>query len=45
MLLELRRLSVSPRQRVLLHEVSWQEFESILEELGDRRAARIAYNN
>jgi Uma2 family endonuclease len=45
MLLELRRLSVPPGQRVLLHEVSWQEFESILEELGEHRTARIAYDN
>lgn len=44
MLLELRRLSVPPGQRVLLHEVSWQEFESILDELG-HRSARIAYDN
>jgi hypothetical protein len=39
MLLELRRLSVPPGQRVLLHEVSWQEFESILEELGEHGVA------
>jgi Uma2 family endonuclease len=45
MLLELRRLTVPPGQRVLLEEVSWDEFEAILEELGDRRAARIAYDN
>ncbi|WP_346016720.1 Uma2 family endonuclease [Chroococcidiopsis sp. CCMEE 29] len=45
MLLELSRLSVPPGQRVLLHEVSWQEFELILKELGDHRSARIAYDN
>lgn len=45
MLLELRQLSVPPGQRVLLHDVSWQELESILEELGEHRAARIAYGN
>ena len=45
MLLELRQLSVPPGQRVLLHQVSWQEFESILEELGNHRSARIAYDN
>lgn len=45
MLLELTRLSVPPGQRVLLHDVSWQEFEEILEELGEHRAARIAYDN
>ncbi|MGB3239580.1 MAG: hypothetical protein WBB29_14880 [Geitlerinemataceae cyanobacterium] len=41
MLLEL----VPPGQRVLLAEVSWDEFEAILEELGDRRVARVAYDN
>ena len=45
MLLELKRIAVPPGQRVLLHDVSWQEFETILEELGEHRAARIAYDN
>ncbi|MBD1843680.1 Uma2 family endonuclease [Cyanobacteria bacterium FACHB-63] len=45
MLLELKRIEVPPGQRVLLQEVSWEEFERILEELGDQRSARIAYDN
>jgi Uma2 family endonuclease len=45
MLLELRRLEVPPGQRLLLRDVTWQEFESILEELGDHRSARLAYEN
>lgn len=45
MLLELRRFEVPPGQRMLLHDVSWAEFERILEELGDRRASRLAYDN
>ncbi|MCU0549589.1 MAG: Uma2 family endonuclease [Leptolyngbya sp. Prado105] len=45
MLLELDRIEVPPGHRVLLQNVSWQEFEQILEELGDRRATRIAYEN
>ncbi|NMG07078.1 Uma2 family endonuclease [Brasilonema sp. UFV-L1] len=45
MLLELKQLEVPPGQRILLKEVSWQEFEAILEELGEHRAARIAYEN
>jgi Uma2 family endonuclease len=44
MLLELNRLEVPPGQRVLLRNVSWDEFETILEELGEKRAARVAYN-
>jgi Uma2 family endonuclease len=42
--LQLRQLSVPPGHRVLFNEVSWQEFEAILEELGDRRASRLAYS-
>jgi Uma2 family endonuclease len=44
MLLELNRLEVPPGQRVLLRNVSWNEFETILEELGEKRAVRVAYN-
>ncbi|QYO62282.1 Uma2 family endonuclease [Leptolyngbya sp. 7M] len=44
-LLELSRLSIPPGQRMLLHDVSWQEFELILQELGEHRAARIAYED
>ena len=42
--LQLRQISVPPGHRVLFHDVSWQEFEEILEELGERRASRIAYS-
>jgi Uma2 family endonuclease len=45
MLLELKRITVPPGQRVLLRDVSWSEFETILEELGEHRASRIAYDN
>lgn len=45
MLLELKRITVPPGQRVLLTDVSWQEFEAILEDLGEHRAARVAYDN
>ena len=43
MLLELKRFYIPPGQKVLLQDVSWSEFEAILEELGEKRAARIAY--
>lgn len=45
MLLELKRITVPPGQRVLLSDVSWQEFEAILDDLGEHRASRIAYDN
>jgi Uma2 family endonuclease len=31
-------------QRVILSNVSWQTFEQLLDELGDKRATRLAYN-
>ncbi len=45
MLLELNRIEVPPGQRVLFNHISWQEFERIVEALGEHRAARIAYDN
>src|ERR671932_979349 len=45
MLLELKRITVPPGQRVLLSDVSWQEFEAILEDLGEHRSSRVAYDN
>lgn len=45
MLLELRQLKIQPGQQILLDRVSWQQFESILTELGERRAARVSYSN
>lgn len=44
MQLELKQLSVPPGQRVLLKDVNWQMFETILDELGEGRAARISYS-
>jgi Uma2 family endonuclease len=43
--LQLQQLSVLPGKSVLIHHLSWQEFESILEELGDDRSTRVAYND
>ncbi|MEB3212220.1 MAG: Uma2 family endonuclease [Leptolyngbyaceae bacterium] len=43
--LQLRQLEVPPGQRLLLHDVAWSEFESILDELGEHRSSRIAYDN
>ncbi|MDX2240799.1 MAG: Uma2 family endonuclease [Leptolyngbyaceae cyanobacterium bins.302] len=43
--LTLQQLTIPPGQHVLLREISWQAFEAILEELGDRRGSRIAHEN
>ena len=45
MLLKLQQITVPPGQRVLLHDISWQQFEAILEDLGEHRSSRVAYNN
>ena len=44
MLLEVTRITVPPGQTVVLENVSWTEFETILEDLGESRASRIAYS-
>ena len=44
MLLELKRITVPPGQKLILNDVTWQEFENILEELGEHRSSRIAYD-
>ncbi len=31
--------------RVVLHNISWQQFENLLEDLGESRAARVAYDD
>lgn len=41
--LAVRQLEIPEGQRLRLHDLSWQEFEAILGELGEHRASRIAY--
>jgi Uma2 family endonuclease len=43
--ISVKHIDVPSGQRVLLHDVSWDAFESILEELGDHRSSRLAYSN
>lgn len=38
------QLRLAPGSTVTIQDVSWQEFESILGELGEKRSARIAYS-
>ena len=45
MLLELKRFNIPPGHKVFLEDITWQEFEIILEELGEHRASRVAYDN
>jgi Uma2 family endonuclease len=45
MLLQFKQVIVPPGQRILLDGINWQAFESILEEMGEHRGARVAYSN
>ncbi|MFQ4140709.1 Uma2 family endonuclease [Chlorogloeopsis sp. ULAP02] len=45
MLLELQQIIVKPGQQMLLKDISWQQLENILGELGENRAARLSYSN
>jgi Uma2 family endonuclease len=38
------QIRLAPGSKVSIPNVSWQEFESILQELGEKRSARIAYS-
>jgi Uma2 family endonuclease len=38
-----RQIQVPPGQRVLLQGLSWDDFEAILTEMGNVRAAQVAY--
>jgi Uma2 family endonuclease len=44
MLLELKQLKIKPGQQLLLSDVSWQQFENILADLGEHRSARVSYS-
>jgi Uma2 family endonuclease len=44
MLLKLKQINVPPGQHVLLTDLSWQEFEAILEDLEEERSSRIAFD-
>lgn len=45
MLIELKRWMIPPGHQVQIKDVSWAELEQIIEELGESRAARIAYSD
>ncbi|MCC5617359.1 Uma2 family endonuclease [Nostoc sp. CHAB 5836] len=45
MLLNLQQIIVKSGQQMLLKDISWQQLEDILEEMGEKRAARISYSD
>jgi Uma2 family endonuclease len=38
------QMRLAPGSAVIIPNVSWEEFESILQELGEKRSARVAYS-
>lgn len=38
------QMQLAPGSAVTIPNVNWQEFETILQELGEKRTARVAYN-
>jgi len=44
-LLRISQIETLAGQSTVLHDVEWQQFESILQDLGDKRSSRIAYLN
>jgi len=42
--LKLKQIRVTPGERIILEDVSWQLFEAILNELGEHRGSRVAYS-
>ncbi|WP_373529223.1 hypothetical protein [Nostoc sp.] len=41
--LQLRQIDVQPGQYLTSREITWAEFEAILNEIGEHRAARVGY--
>jgi Uma2 family endonuclease len=44
MLLSLEQITVPPGERLLVTSLTWQDYERILEELGERRSSRLSYS-
>jgi len=42
--LQMRQMLLSPGQRVLFKDISWDGFEEILDELGESRSSHVAYS-
>ncbi len=42
--LQFKQLTVPVGQRIILTDVNWSKFEDILQELGEKRASRVAYS-
>lgn len=45
MQLALEKIVVKSGQQILFKDISWQDFEKILGELGEQRSSRISYSD
>lgn len=45
MKIDVQKIVVPPGHQVLLKDITWDEFEQILEELGEDRASRLSFSN
>lgn len=45
MQIALKQITMPPGQQLLLKELDWQKFETILSELGESRSSRLSYSN
>ncbi|MDY7021922.1 MAG: Uma2 family endonuclease [Cyanobacteriota bacterium] len=45
MLLKLEQLTIPPGSQLILNNISWKKFEEILDELGEHRSSKLAYQN
>lgn len=44
MQISLEQIIIPPGERLLLKDISWQQFESILEQLGEHRGTKLSYS-
>ena len=44
MQVQLKQIVVPPGQQLLMTDISWQMYEQMLEEFGEKRGARINYS-
>ena len=44
MQIDFRQIEIKPGQQLFLKDVDWDSFETLLEELGEKRTNRIYYN-
>jgi Uma2 family endonuclease len=42
-LLRISQIEIPEGQSTILHDIGWQQFESILDDLGEKRRTRVAY--